>query len=68
MTAFIVDRAFGGLTTSGPEDKMGIRASNTASMYFDNVKVAIILYSICYGSRFFDMCVKELHVARKRFC
>jgi alkylation response protein AidB-like acyl-CoA dehydrogenase len=29
MTAFIVERSFGGVTHGKPEDKMGIRASNS---------------------------------------
>lgn len=29
VTAFIVERAFGGLTNGKPEDKLGIRGSNS---------------------------------------
>jgi len=29
MTAFIVERAFGGVTSGMPEDKLGIRGSNS---------------------------------------
>ncbi|XP_067898567.1 very long-chain specific acyl-CoA dehydrogenase, mitochondrial-like isoform X3 [Heterodontus francisci] len=39
ITAFIVERKFGGVTHGPPEKKMGIKASNTAEVYFDNVKV-----------------------------
>jgi len=39
MSAFIVERAFGGVTHSKPESKMGIKASNTAEVYFDNTKI-----------------------------
>ena len=39
VTAFIVERAFGGVTNGPPEKKMGIKCSNTAEVYFDNVKV-----------------------------
>eukprot|EP01135_Chromosphaera_perkinsii_P001543 Nk52_evm13s207 gene=Nk52_evmTU13s207 len=39
VTAFIVERSFGGVTSSGPENKMGIKCSNTAEVYFDNVKI-----------------------------
>ena len=31
MTAFIVERAFGGVTSGTPEDKYGIRGSNSKS-------------------------------------
>jgi len=39
VTAFIVTRDMPGVTTSPHEDKMGIRASSTTSVRFDNVKV-----------------------------
>ncbi|CAG7815004.1 unnamed protein product [Allacma fusca] len=41
VTAFIVERSFGGVTNSPPEKKMGIKCSNTAEVYFDNTKVPI---------------------------
>ncbi|KAH7948100.1 hypothetical protein HPB52_018487 [Rhipicephalus sanguineus] len=39
ITAFIVERAFGGITSGTPEDKLGIRGSNTTSIFFDNTPV-----------------------------
>ncbi|XP_064409060.1 very long-chain specific acyl-CoA dehydrogenase, mitochondrial isoform X2 [Latimeria chalumnae] len=39
ISAFIVERAFGGVTHGPPEKKMGIKASNTAEVMFDEVKV-----------------------------
>jgi acyl-CoA dehydrogenase family protein 9 len=39
ITAFIVERGFQGLSTGAKEDKMGIRASATTTVRFDNVKV-----------------------------
>nr|XP_033780966.1 very long-chain specific acyl-CoA dehydrogenase, mitochondrial isoform X2 [Geotrypetes seraphini] len=39
ISAFIVEKAFGGVTHGSPEKKMGIKASNTAEVYFDNVRV-----------------------------
>lgn len=39
VTAFIVDRAFGGVTNGPPERKMGIKCSNTAEIYFEDTKV-----------------------------
>ncbi|XP_017469665.1 PREDICTED: very long-chain specific acyl-CoA dehydrogenase, mitochondrial, partial [Rhagoletis zephyria] len=41
VTAFIVERSFGGITSGPPEKKMGIKASNTTEVYFENVKVPI---------------------------
>ncbi|XP_034363503.1 very long-chain specific acyl-CoA dehydrogenase, mitochondrial [Arvicanthis niloticus] len=39
ITAFVVERSFGGVTHGLPEKKMGIKASNTSEVYFDGVKV-----------------------------
>merc|ERR1740128_634042 len=39
VTAFIVERGFGGVTSGPPEKKMGIKASNTAEVYYEDVKV-----------------------------
>lgn len=39
MAAFIVERQFGGVSSGPPEKKMGIKASNTAEVFFDDVKV-----------------------------
>ncbi|XP_062994711.1 very long-chain specific acyl-CoA dehydrogenase, mitochondrial [Elgaria multicarinata webbii] len=39
ITAFIVERSFGGVTRGPPEKKMGIKASNTAEVHFDGVRV-----------------------------
>ena len=39
VTAFIVERSFGGVTHGPPEKKMGIKCSNTAEVYFDSCPV-----------------------------
>ncbi|KYO26453.1 acyl-CoA dehydrogenase family member 9, mitochondrial [Alligator mississippiensis] len=39
ITAFIVERGFGGVTSGPPEKKMGIKASNTAEVHFDGTRV-----------------------------
>ncbi|XP_068685928.1 very long-chain specific acyl-CoA dehydrogenase, mitochondrial-like [Montipora foliosa] len=41
VTAFIVERGFGGVTSGPPEKKMGIKASNTAEVHFDNVPIPV---------------------------
>ncbi|CDW60312.1 very long chain specific acyl coenzyme A dehydrog enase [Trichuris trichiura] len=41
ISAFFVERAFGGVTSGPAESKMGIKASNTTEVYFDNVKVPV---------------------------
>ncbi|KAM5148171.1 complex I assembly factor ACAD9, mitochondrial [Mantella aurantiaca] len=41
ITAFIVERAFGGVTHGKPEDKLGIRGSNTCELHFENTKIPI---------------------------
>lgn len=35
ITAFIVERGFGGLTSGPPEDKLGIRGANTCQVFFE---------------------------------
>jgi very long chain acyl-CoA dehydrogenase len=41
ITAFIVERSFGGVTNGKPEKKMGIKCSNTVEVYFENVKIPV---------------------------
>jgi len=41
VTAFIVERNFGGIRHGPPEVKMGIKGSNTAEVFFDDVKVPV---------------------------
>ncbi|NXD29513.1 ACAD9 dehydrogenase, partial [Spelaeornis formosus] len=41
ITALIVERDFGGVTHGKPEDKLGIRGSNTCEVHFENTKVPI---------------------------
>lgn len=41
ITAFIVERSFGGVTNGKPEDKLGIRGSNTCEVYFENTPVPV---------------------------
>ncbi|XP_061640592.1 complex I assembly factor ACAD9, mitochondrial isoform X2 [Phyllopteryx taeniolatus] len=41
ISAFLVERAFGGITSGKPEDKLGIRGSNTCEVSFDNVPVPL---------------------------
>ncbi|KAG8236345.1 hypothetical protein J437_LFUL010479, partial [Ladona fulva] len=39
VTAFLVERDFGGVTNGKPEDKLGIRGSNTVEVNFDNTPI-----------------------------
>ncbi|XP_012887766.1 PREDICTED: acyl-CoA dehydrogenase family member 9, mitochondrial [Dipodomys ordii] len=41
ITAFIVERDFGGITNGKPEDKLGIRGSNTCEVHFENTRVPV---------------------------
>jgi len=41
ITAFIVERNFGGVSNGPPEKKMGIKCSNTAEVYFDNTHIPV---------------------------
>jgi alkylation response protein AidB-like acyl-CoA dehydrogenase len=39
ISAFIIDKKLEGITTGKKEDKLGIRASDTCELYFENYKV-----------------------------
>ena len=39
VSCFLVEKGWGGFETGKPENKLGIRASDTCELYFDNVKV-----------------------------
>lgn len=39
ISAFILDRSMGGITVGKKENKLGMRASDTASLIFENVRV-----------------------------
>lgn len=41
VTAFIVERGFGGIKHGPPEKKMGIKCSNTAEVYFEDVPIPV---------------------------
>ncbi len=41
FTAFLVERAFGGVTSGQEEKKMGIKGSSTTAVYFENVHVPV---------------------------
>ncbi|XP_019488496.1 PREDICTED: acyl-CoA dehydrogenase family member 9, mitochondrial isoform X2 [Hipposideros armiger] len=41
ITAFIVERDFGGVINGKPEDKLGIRGSNTCEVHFENTRVPV---------------------------
>ncbi|XP_074644611.1 complex I assembly factor ACAD9, mitochondrial-like [Tubulanus polymorphus] len=41
VTGFIIDRNAGGITTDKPENKLGIRGSNTCQVHFDNTPVPV---------------------------
>ncbi|RZC42267.1 very long-chain specific acyl-CoA dehydrogenase, mitochondrial [Asbolus verrucosus] len=41
VTGFIVERSFGGVTNGPPEKKLGIKASNTAEVFYEDVKIPV---------------------------
>jgi len=53
--AFIVERAYDGVSIGKKEDKMGIRASNTAEVIFDNVKVPKENLLVPMGQGFYNV-------------
>ena len=56
VTAFIVERSFGGVTSGPPEKKMGIKCSNTAEVYYDNVPIPVenVLGGVGEGFKVFN--------------
>ena len=44
VTAFIVERAFGGVTNGKPEDKLGIRGSNSLSTLFYHLFLTLVFF------------------------
>jgi len=41
FTAFLVERAWAGVSSGAEEKKMGLKGSSTTAVYFDNVKVPV---------------------------
>jgi alkylation response protein AidB-like acyl-CoA dehydrogenase len=41
FTAFLVERAFGGVSSGAEEKKMGIKGTSTTAVYFENVPVPV---------------------------
>lgn len=41
VTAFIVERSFGGVSSGPPENKMGIKCSNTTEVYYEDVRIPV---------------------------
>ena len=41
FTAFLVERAWPGVSPGGEEKKMGLKGSSTTAIYFDNVKIQV---------------------------
>jgi len=42
ISAFLVEKGWDGFEPGKPEDKLGIRASDTSELYFDNVRIPIV--------------------------
>lgn len=49
ITAFIMERAFGGVTSGKPEDKLGIRGSNSKHEHMRVVSVQFVLFNVVYN-------------------
>ena len=74
ISAFIVERSFGGVTSGPPEKKMGIKASNTAEVHFEDVKIPVEnllgsecnIYYICTCAHMHAMYkCRDTHILRK---
>jgi acyl-CoA dehydrogenase len=57
IAAVIVERGYEGVSIGKKEDKMGIRASNTAEVIFDNVKVPKENLFVTMGQGFYNVMV-----------
>ncbi|MBN2027074.1 MAG: acyl-CoA dehydrogenase family protein [Actinobacteria bacterium] len=57
IAAVIVERSYEGVSIGKKEDKMGIRASNTAEVIFDNVKVPKENLFVPMGQGFYNVMV-----------
>lgn len=61
MTAFIVERGFGGITSGKAEDKLGIRGSNTCEVSYG----CLNYHSACRVCTFFlPQCMQWTHAVR----
>jgi hypothetical protein len=59
VTAFIVERDFGGVTNGNPEDKLGIRGSNMCEVSNEHL---YCLHANCVHTQFlYILCTKETH-------
>lgn len=58
-----MERSFGGVTSGPPEKKMGIKASNTAEVYYEDVKIPIenVLGGVGQG---FKVCTRYLYAQK----
>jgi alkylation response protein AidB-like acyl-CoA dehydrogenase len=63
ITAFIVERGFGGLSVGKKEDKLGIRASSTTELILDGVDVPAtnVLGTVGHG---YKIAIETLNVGR----
>uniref|UniRef100_A0AAR2J7C6 Complex I assembly factor ACAD9, mitochondrial n=1 Tax=Pygocentrus nattereri TaxID=42514 RepID=A0AAR2J7C6_PYGNA len=59
ITAFIVEKAFGGVTSGKPEDKLGIRGSNTCEVTFEDTKVPVenVIGEVGGGFKVTPLCI-----------
>jgi acyl-CoA dehydrogenase family protein 9 len=65
VTAFIVERDFGGITNGKAEDKLGIRGSNTCEVSYRYLTISLSIeyvYSQCLF--FFFVRVHEVNTCR----
>ena len=67
LTAFIIEKDFGGITMNAPEAKMGIKGSDTRQVFFNDCKVPVenMLSSRENG---FKIAVNILNIGRIKLC
>ena len=62
ITCFIVDRDTEGLHIGKKENKLGLRASSTCPLNFDNVKVGLQLYAYAWLAALFNVTFRRKKV------
>lgn len=67
LTAFIIEKDFGGITMNGPEAKMGIKGSDTRQVFFNDCKVPVE-NMLSTRENGFKIAVNILNIGRIKLC
>lgn len=67
LTAFIIEKDFGGITMNAPEAKMGIKGSDTRQVFFNDCKVPVE-NMLSTRENGFKIAVNILNIGRIKLC